>query len=83
MYWQAHPARDRRWFDSTYVTSGFKTVYKGDEIMCEDTVECECCCYEEEEDNTAMTHSEKNIVLFALLVLLGIVFVVNNPHAGH
>ena len=56
--------------------------------MCYDVinnVDCdeECCCCCEEEDNTAMTHSEKNIVLFALLVLLGIVFVVNNPHAGH
>ncbi len=42
----------------------------------------ECTCVLEVEDDTSMTMAEKNVVLFALLVLLGIVFVVNNPH-GH
>ncbi len=40
----------------------------------------ECTCVPE--DDSSMTMAEKNVVLFALLVLLGIVFVVNNPH-GH
>ncbi len=74
MYWQAHPARDRRWFDSTYVTSGFRTVYNGDKIM------CDCIEYDEYEVvDVVLTSTDKVTLLFALLFLFGIIVVVTSP----